>query len=108
MMEEAGKPGKTYKHLFHLPCDARPAGALESGRSVCLPASSSSLLNSWNRHGWFPLQRDAPAGGPWFGVGGEIQGGVWGPEREARARQEPDEARDTHTLTRLGTHTHPH
>lgn len=35
------------QHLFHLPCDARPAGGLECGRSVCLPACLFLLLTKF-------------------------------------------------------------
>lgn len=76
MMEEAGKPGKTYHNTyFILPAMPGWAGRLECGRSVCLPASSSSLVNSWNRQGRFQLQREEKPGGPSFWWG-EIQGGV--------------------------------
>lgn len=63
---------------------------------VCLPASSSSFPNSRNRQGRLQLRRERASrrsqlrgrrGGDWSG------------------RQDPDEARDTHTPARRDRHT---
>lgn len=80
------------------------------GLSACLPASSSSLLNSWNRQGSFQLQREEKAGQavPALGCGGDPRRGVRTRER-GRERREPDESQtrqeSAHTQTRPGTHT---
>lgn len=73
---------------------------------VCLPACLFLLLTKFLEQAReVPVAvRGEQAGGP--GLGGRVSGeGRGGPEREARSRQDPDEARDTHTQTRLGTHT---
>lgn len=80
MTEEAEKPDGIYNTYFILPTmPGQRANWSVGGLSACPPASSSSLLNSWNRQRRFQLQREEKAGGPSFWEpegGGEIQGGV--------------------------------
>lgn len=98
------KTRQNLQHLFHPPYHARPAGGLECGRSACLPACLFLLLTKFLEQAReVPVAEREGRRSQLFWGGGDPRRGVR--ERGARSRQEPDEARDTHTQTRLGTHT---
>lgn len=116
MMEEAGKPGKTYKHLFHLPCDARPAGGRTRVWEVCLPACLFLLLTKFleqAREVPVAKRREGRRSQLWGGGGGDPRRGVGtreGGKSQTRARRSkrhphPNQTRDTHTPTLTYSHT---